>query len=68
MPLAGVCFPVAAFVCTCFFCVGRVLHQVRYSNDGYGAHAPGFVVCIFASATLEGLVLVAALRGAGVLL
>jgi len=65
VPLAGYVFPLATFVLTLVFAIGRVLHQVRYSSIGYGAHAPGFVVVLLATVCLEGLVFLAALKAAG---
>jgi len=62
VPLAGFAFPVPSFVCTVIFTVGRLLHQIRYSDLGYGAHAPGFIVTALASAVIEGLVLVAGVQ------
>jgi len=68
MPLAGFCFGPATFVLTLIFCLGRVLHQVGYSSRGYGGHALGFIISTLAAAGMEGLVLLAGLRAAGVAL
>ena len=65
VPLAGYCFPLPTFVLTVVFSIGRILHQVAYSNSGYGAHALGFIIALLSAVVLEGLVLVAGLRAAG---
>jgi hypothetical protein len=62
IPLAGFVWPIPTFVCTVIFTLGRLLHQIRYSDLGYGAHAPGFVVTVLASAMIEGLVLLAGVQ------
>ena len=64
--LAGYVFPFPAFVCIAIFCAGRILHQVGYAT-GYGGHGAGFGIATLASCTLEGLVILVALAGAGVL-
>jgi uncharacterized membrane protein YecN with MAPEG domain len=65
-PLAGFAFPAAVFVLVAIFCVARVMHQVGYPNKGYGGHGAGFGLALLATVILEGLVLVAGLRAAGV--
>ena len=63
--LAGFVYPLATFVATCAFCAGRVLHQVEYSSSGYGAHAAGFLVAMFAGLAVDGMILNAALKAGG---
>lgn len=63
--LAGVVYPAAVFILVTIFALGRIAHQAAYSIKGYGAHGLGFVASLISSVILEGLVLVAALRGAG---
>eukprot|EP00976_Prorocentrum_cordatum_P058613 1173217-Prorocentrum_minimum.AAC.1 len=55
MVLAAFCFPFPTMVCICVFSLGRVLHQIGYSNSGYGAHAPGFMLAMVSNAAVEGL-------------
>eukprot|EP00409_Alexandrium_fundyense_P005273 CAMPEP_0185902536 /NCGR_PEP_ID=MMETSP0196C-20130402/1775_1 /TAXON_ID=2932 /ORGANISM="Alexandrium fundyense, Strain CCMP1719" /LENGTH=49 /DNA_ID=CAMNT_0028621403 /DNA_START=47 /DNA_END=196 /DNA_ORIENTATION=- len=43
-------------------CVGRILHQVSYSNGGYGAHAKGFMLFMVSYVTMEMLTLIAGVR------
>jgi hypothetical protein len=64
-PAAAFCFPLPAMVLAVVFCVGRVMHQVGYTK-GYGSHGLGFVVSLLATVAVEGLVIVASLKGAGV--
>jgi len=35
-------FSVPTFVLVCMFAVGRVVHQIGYSEKGYGGHGLGF--------------------------
>ena len=62
MPLAGFCFPMAAVVLVSIFAVGRILHQSAYTK-GYGAHAPGFMLAMLSAATMDGVILLVALKG-----
>ena len=66
MPLCAFVFPAASFVLTCVFAIGRIAHQVCYARSGYGAHGAGFGVAILATSILDGLLLTAGLRAAGV--
>merc|ERR1711964_866528 len=63
------CFPVPTFALVVVFSIGRLLHQIGYTNGGYGfkwpGHAPGFMLHMFAANTLNGLLLIAAVRGFG---
>ena len=65
LPLAGYVYPAACFVLTCLFAIGRVLHQIGYSMQGYGGHGAGFGVSLVCTVTLEGLTFVAGMRAAG---
>ena len=62
--LVGNVFPFPTFVFTCLFGAGRVLHQIGYTK-GYGSHGIGFMLHKIASAGIEGLALIIALRGFG---
>jgi len=64
--LAGSVFPFPVFLCSCTFALGRVLHQVGYTS-GYGGHGAGFMVSTLATLTIEGLVILVALAGFGLL-
>jgi uncharacterized membrane protein YecN with MAPEG domain len=64
--LAGPIFPFPAFVLTAIFTLGRILHQLGYSV-GYGVHAPGFMLAMVSSVTLEMLCLFIALKSMGVI-
>jgi len=57
----GSIFPFPTFVLTCIFCVGRILHQVGYT-EGYGKHATGFTLVMLSTVTVEGLLLVVATK------
>jgi len=62
--LASTVFPFPAFVCTCVFALGRVLHQVGYSSEkGYGNHGAGFMLSSMAMETMCGLLLIAGFKG-----
>jgi len=64
--LAGYIFPFPTMVLTAIFTVGRILHQVGYSSPkGYGAHAPGFILVMITTMTLEMLCLLAAMKKFG---
>eukprot|EP00418_Pyrodinium_bahamense_P026387 CAMPEP_0179158608 /NCGR_PEP_ID=MMETSP0796-20121207/77397_1 /TAXON_ID=73915 /ORGANISM="Pyrodinium bahamense, Strain pbaha01" /LENGTH=236 /DNA_ID=CAMNT_0020860283 /DNA_START=27 /DNA_END=738 /DNA_ORIENTATION=+ len=58
---AGFVFHIPTFVCTLAFAIGRVAHQIDYSQGGHGEHARGYVLNLFCALTLEGLVTVVAL-------
>lgn len=61
--LAGYIFPFPTMVLTAVFAIGRILHQIGYASPkGYGAHAPGFVLAMVSSVTLEMLCLVVAMK------
>jgi len=64
--LAGSCFPFPTFVCACAFSAGRIMHQVGYSG-AYGKHGAGFGLSMLGSLTLEGLCLLVAMAGIGLL-
>lgn len=66
MTLAGSVFPFPTFVCACAFAAGRVMHQVGYSG-GYGKHGGGFMIAMLGTLVLEGLVILVALAGFGLL-
>jgi hypothetical protein len=65
VPLAGFVFPLATFVLTLLFSVGRIAHQVGYSNKGYGGHGLGFLISTVSTIWIEGLVLIGGLKAAG---
>mmetsp|Transcript_50446 Transcript_50446/g.113444 ORF Transcript_50446/g.113444 Transcript_50446/m.113444 type:complete len:230 (-) Transcript_50446:73-762(-) len=64
--LAGFVFPFPEMVLVLIFSLGRILHQLGYAQ-GYGKHAPGFVLAVVSHMTSEGLVLIAALMALGAL-
>jgi hypothetical protein len=64
--LSGSVFPFPTFVCTCLFGAGRIMHQVGYSS-GYGKHGMGFALAMLAALTMEGLCILVALAGLGVI-
>jgi len=66
LPMAGNVFPFPTFCAAVAFCVGRVMHQVGYTT-GYGAHGLGFMIAAFATVAIEGMLLMVALKGFGVL-
>lgn len=47
-------FPFPVFVLTCFFGLGRALHQLGYTVK-YGSHGPGFMIATLSVSTLEGM-------------
>uniref|UniRef100_A0A0G4G5V4 Uncharacterized protein n=1 Tax=Chromera velia CCMP2878 TaxID=1169474 RepID=A0A0G4G5V4_9ALVE len=59
-------FPFPVFVCTCVFGLGRILHQVGYTT-GYGGHALGFMLSFITCQIIEGMCILVALKGLGVL-
>lgn len=59
--MAAQVFPIATFVTTLIFGLGRIWHMAGYAIKGYGGHAMGFVVSMMATAVLEGMCLVAAI-------
>jgi hypothetical protein len=67
LPLAAYCFPGPALGAVGLFCVGRVLHQTRYANDGYCAHGTGFMLSQLSAAACQGMLVLTALKGFGVL-
>lgn len=62
---AAYCFPFPTFITSLLFGSGRVLHQIGYTNKGYGGHAPGFGLALLANVTLEGLLAIVGLKGLG---
>jgi hypothetical protein len=64
MILATLVFPKPTFVVMLFYCLGRMLHQVGYTQKGYGmqGHAPGFILQAFAMGTLEGMMLMVCIK------
>lgn len=67
MVVTGSVFPFEVFVLACFYSVGRILHQAGYIQ-GYGKHAPGFLMDMLAKATMEGLSLLVFVKGSGITL
>ena len=65
--LAGYVFPFPTFVCIGVFCLGRIVHQVGYTS-GYGGHGTGFALATLSSTTLEGLSILVALYGTGLVI
>jgi hypothetical protein len=63
---AGSVFPFPTFVTTCVFSLGRIMHQIGYTG-GYGGHAPGFLLSLLASITVEGLCSVVAAKSFGLI-
>ena len=61
--MVAYCFPVPAFVLTIVYALGRVLHQIGYAAKGYGGHAKGFMLNSIANSTMEGFLLLVALKG-----
>lgn len=51
--LVGTVFPFPAFVCTCLWCLGRIMHQIGYTT-GYGGHGAGFGINLLADVILQG--------------
>eukprot|EP00005_Dracoamoeba_jomungandri_P003697 CAMPEP_0174251728 /NCGR_PEP_ID=MMETSP0439-20130205/1461_1 /TAXON_ID=0 /ORGANISM="Stereomyxa ramosa, Strain Chinc5" /LENGTH=224 /DNA_ID=CAMNT_0015332125 /DNA_START=54 /DNA_END=728 /DNA_ORIENTATION=- len=62
LPFTAFAFPFPTFVLSVLFFVGRVLHQMGYTNKGYGGHALGFAFALLATVSSEGLLLVVALK------
>lgn len=58
----GFVFPKQTCALVAFFCAGRVIHQKGYSK-GYGKHALGFILSVLSITTMEGLALIAFLKG-----
>jgi len=61
---SGTVFPFPTFVATCVFSIGRILHQIGYTG-GYGKHAPGFLLSLLSSVTVEGLCSLVAVKSFG---
>ena len=64
--IVGGVFPFPTFVSTCIFAAGRVMHQIGYTK-GYGSHAIGFLLHMIGCQSIEGMALMVALKGFGVL-
>lgn len=62
----GWLFPKQTLGLIVFFSAGRILHQKGYSR-GYGGHMIGFAMSILSVLTLEGLALIAFLKGVEVM-
>jgi len=63
--MAGTVFGPPMFVLTCFFCIGRIMHQVGYTTK-YGGHGIGFTISLLSTLITEGLLFIVALKGFGV--
>jgi len=62
---SGFVFPFPSLVLAAIFSVGRAAHQIGYTGR-YGSHGVGFMLATITTVVLEGLVLVASLKAAGV--
>jgi len=62
----GWLFPKQTFGAVTFFCIGRILHQKGYTKQ-YGNHGLGFLISLLATVTIEGLALIAFLKGEAIL-
>ena len=62
MPLGFFTFPFPAFVIVCVFVFGRMLHQYRYTVEGWGAHILGFLIDRIANFTMLGFLALAAYK------
>lgn len=60
----GWLFPKQTLVLVSLFCIARIIHQQGYAK-GYGSHALGFVLSMMSISTMEGLSLLAFLKGVG---
>jgi len=64
--LSSYIFPMPAFVLSSVYCAGRIIHQSGYAN-GYGSHGVGFLLSSLSGQIIDGLNLLVALKGFGVL-
>mmetsp|Transcript_31213 Transcript_31213/g.58601 ORF Transcript_31213/g.58601 Transcript_31213/m.58601 type:complete len:219 (-) Transcript_31213:55-711(-) len=60
--LSGFVYTFPTFIFTIIFSLGRIIHQLGYASGGYGKHAPGFMLHMISSMSLEMLVLLAAVK------
>lgn len=63
-PLAAYVFPFPSTVLMSIYALGRVMHQTGYTK-GYGGHGLGFGLAMVAGAVIEGMNVLAALKGFG---
>lgn len=54
-------FALPTFISLCVFALGRIVHQIGYTN-GYGSHAIGFLLSFLSLETLNGLLLLTAIK------
>jgi hypothetical protein len=66
VPLAGYVFPKPMLVVAVLTAAGRLMHMLGYVTKGYGGHSPGFFLGSLCTATIDGMLLTAALRAADV--
>ncbi|OLP83802.1 hypothetical protein AK812_SmicGene35390 [Symbiodinium microadriaticum] len=59
--LSGYVYTFPVFILTILFSLGRVIHQVGYAS-GYGSHAPGFMLHMVGSVSVEMLALLAGIK------
>eukprot|EP00808_Paulinella_micropora_P022765 g24371.t1 len=65
LPATYMC-PFPSLMLALVFCLGRIVHQTGYAKHGYGGHGFGFMLSnLFSSCSLEGLVLLGAIKGFG---
>jgi len=64
--LCGYIFPKQTLALVTLYAVGRVVHQVAHAIYGYGAQNVGFVLCLIAALTLEGLLMLTVIKGSHV--
>ena len=57
----GIVYPFPTFILICVFCVGRIMHQIGYTNK-YGSHGAGFGLAMLAASIVEGLCVVIAMN------
>lgn len=60
----GWVFPKQTLLVVTVWSLARIVHQKGYAS-GYGKHAPGFVFALLGIQTMEGLALIAFLKGQG---
>ena len=59
LPISFFLYPLPTFILACSYFLGRIVHQTGYANGGWGSHGLGFLIVMFATQIMVGLMIIA---------